>query len=127
MCEQLFLTSQNVECEWCQVGHLECLIDDDLAAYDANVNVLQLQTNERTTVVSDLLQSISGDVGCVDRCTDAELPSDYSRSFRSACMQYIHRRRDLAEFVRYFMLPKRRFWKAEQTFGNVFPKHFSHT
>ncbi len=24
-----------------------------------------------------------------------------------------------------FMLPKRRFWRAEQTFGNVFSKHFS--
>ncbi len=23
------------------------------------------------------------------------------------------------------MVPKRRFWKAEQTFGNVFSKHFS--
>ncbi len=26
-----------------------------------------------------------------------------------------------------FMVPKRRFWKDEQTFGNVFSKHFSHT
>jgi hypothetical protein len=25
------------------------------------------------------------------------------------------------------MVPKRRFGKAEQTFGNVFSKHFSHT
>jgi hypothetical protein len=26
-----------------------------------------------------------------------------------------------------FMIPKRRFWKAEQTFGNAFSNHFSHT
>ncbi len=29
--------------------------------------------------------------------------------------------------VHNFMLPKRRFWTAEQTFGNAFSKHFSHT
>ncbi len=26
-----------------------------------------------------------------------------------------------------FMVPKRRFWKADQTFGYAFSKHFSHT
>ncbi len=28
-------------------------------------------------------------------------------------------------FLNKFMFPKRRFWKAEPTFGNVFSKHFS--
>ena len=115
--EQLDLASQNVEWEWCQVGHLEYLVDDELAAYEAHVNVMQLQTNERTTVVSDLFQSIGGDAGgvesvesveSVDRCTDAELHAwDKLTSpigfftFLPQRMQYMHRQRDLPEFVRY--------------------------
>jgi len=109
--EQLDLASQNVEWEWCQVGHLEYLIEDELAAYEAHVNVLQLQTNERTTVVSDLFQSIGGDVDSVesvDRGADAELHAwDKLTSpigfftFLPQRMQYMHRQWDLPEFVRY--------------------------
>ncbi len=32
---------------------------------------------------------------------------------------------DAISFCNKFMLPKRRFWKSERTFGNAFSKHFS--
>jgi hypothetical protein len=101
--DQLDRVSQELEWEWCTVGHFEGRIDDELASYDAHANVLQLQTNERTAVVSDLFQSLVR-----VRCTDAQLhtwdeltsPIGFFTFFPQR-MQYMHRQLDLSGFVRY--------------------------
>ncbi len=102
--DQLDQVSQECEWEWCIVGHFECRIDDELASYKAHVNLLQRQSNVRTAIVSDLFQSLGGDV----RCTDTQLhtwdeltsPIGFFTFFQQR-MQYRHRQLDLLEFFRY--------------------------
>ena len=102
--DQLDRVSEECEWEWCKVGHFEGRIDDELASYEANINVMQLQTNESTTVVSDLFQSLVG-----VRCTDDEQLHTWDRltspigffTFFPQRMQYMHRQLDLPGLVRY--------------------------
>ena len=106
--DQLDRVSQEREWEWCKVGYFEGLIDDELAAYEANVNVLLLQTNECTTVVSDLFQSLAREPCTSEPCSDTQLqtwdkltsPIGFFTFFPQR-MQYMHRQLDLSEFVRY--------------------------
>jgi hypothetical protein len=102
--DQIDRVSEECEWEWCTVGHLEGLIDDELASYEAKINVMQLQANESTTVVSDLFQSLVG-----ERCAeDAQLhtwdkltsPIGFFTFFPQR-MQYMHRQLDLPGLVRY--------------------------
>jgi hypothetical protein len=51
------LTMQR-EWEWCQIGHLEALVEAELAAYVAHGNIVQLQSVEQTTLASDLLRTL---------------------------------------------------------------------
>ena len=94
------------EWEWCQVGHLEATIEEQLAEYDAHCNILHLQTAEKPTQhVSDLFRMISPEQGCnvdpiVQKWDDATSPICFF-TFLAQRVQFMNNQLDVNGFLRY--------------------------
>jgi len=64
--------------------------------------------------------------GCALRAYDAVRASLLARLRRKAIDAILDRKTGFGTRMDEFMVTKPRFWKADQTFGNVVSKHFSH-
>ena len=103
--EQIDRHTLEREWEWCQIGHLEAMVDEQLASYVAHCNIMQLQTGLQTTVVSDLLRVLfpqqehrsNPRVQTWDELTS---PVDFF-TFLSLRIRMLHRQLDVQEFLRY--------------------------
>ena len=103
--EQIDQLTMQREWEWCMIGHLEANVDEKLASYIAHCNIMQLQTVNQSTFVSDLLRTFNpqidhGDNQLVQKWDEMTSPIGFF-TFLPQRIRFMHGLLDAHGFLRY--------------------------